>query len=515
MLEGLTNGFRNARQRLQGKKTLDESTIDSVLQDIRNSLLEADVEFGVVREFQAQVREKALGQVVQTRVKHDGEKHEVTAGEQFIKICHEELVDLMGGSQELDLTPGRDGLTRVMMVGLQGSGKTTTAGKLANLLKREGKSPLLVAADVYRPAAVNQLQVLGERLSVSVYHRAGASPPDLCSEGVDYAKANGHDVVIFDTAGRLTIDEQLMGELGDIRSRTSPENVLLVIDAMIGQDSVRTARTFHDRVSLDGVVLTKLDGDARGGAALSVRSVTGCPILFIGMGEGLDRLERFRPEGMADRILGFGDVVSLVEDFERVVDAEKAEEDAARMLSGQFTFTDFVEQLKTIKKMGPLKDVFEKLPFFNDMMPAGAMVDDRELVRVEAMIQSMTRGERDKPELLQSNSRCRRIAKGSGRTEKDVVDLYGRFKMMRDLMGAVGKQPGLLGNLPGFKQMGQLGRMKNMDMSQLMGGMPGMDAPKRKPKAAPVAMHGANLDAVRKARKRAKKKMKKSKRRRR
>tara|TARA_B100000029_G_scaffold282652_2_gene276534 strand:- start:3726 stop:4427 length:702 start_codon:yes stop_codon:yes gene_type:complete len=233
------------------------------------------------------------------------------------------------------------------------------------------------------------------------------------------------------------------------------------------------------------------------------------------MGEGLDRLERFRPEGMADRILGFGDVVSLVEDFERVVDAEKAEEDAARMLSGQFTFTDFVEQLKTIKKMGPLKDVFEKLPFFNDMMPAGAMVDDRELVRVEAMIQSMTRGERDKPELLQSNSRCRRIAKGSGRTEKDVVDLYGRFKMMRDLMGAVGKQPGLLGNLPGFKQMGQLGRMKNMDMSQLMGGMPGMDAPKRKPKAAPVAMHGANLDAVRKARKRAKKKMKKSKRRRR
>jgi signal recognition particle subunit SRP54 len=513
MLESLTSSFRQTRAKLQGKRVLDEATVDRTLAEIRNSLLEADVEFGVVREFLSRVREKSLGRVVQTKVQHKGQKRKIDAGDQFIKICHEELVALMGGSDALDLEPSRDGITRIMMVGLQGSGKTTTAGKLAKLLSEEGKKPLMVAADIYRPAAVNQLQVLGERIQVPVYHRPNTAPPDLCDEGVQEARRLGCDVVIFDTAGRLTIDQQLMSELGDIRSRTSPENVLLVIDAMIGQDSVRTAKAFHEKVPLDGVVLTKLDGDARGGAALSVRAVTGRPILFVGMGEGLSALERFRPEGMADRILGFGDIVGLAQDFERVVDAEKAEADAERMLRGEFTLTDFMEQLRVIKKMGSLKDVFEKLPFFNDMMPEGASLDGKELVRIEAMIQSMTAQERREPELLQDRSRCQRIGRGSGHKAEEVQDLYGRFSTMKNLMGAVGKQPGLLGKIPGFKQMGQLAQMKNMDMSQMFGDMSGGGVRQKK---APVALATVDMDAARRARKAAKaRKKKKGKKRRR
>jgi signal recognition particle subunit SRP54 len=371
----------------------------------------------------------------------------------------------------------------------------------------------MVAGDVYRPAAVEQLEVLGARLDVPVYHRPNATPPELCSEGVREAQTRGCDVVLFDTAGRLTIDSTLMQELTEIRQRTTPENTFLVIDAMIGQDSVRTARAFHDQVALDGVVLTKLDGDARGGAALSVRAVTGCPIVYVGMGEGLEQLEAFRPEGMADRILGFGDIVGLVQDFERVVDAEKAEADAERMLKGDFTFSDFLEQLRTIKKMGSMKDVFEKLPFFNEALPKGASVDDGELVRIEAMIQSMTSIERVQPELLMDDSRCRRIAKGSGRQVNEVRDLCGRFRMMKDMMGAIGKQPGLLGKLPGFKQMKQLGAMKNMDMSGLLGDFGDMgDAPR--PKKAPVAAQVGDMDEARRARRAAKKRVKSKKRRR-
>ena len=331
-------------------------------------------------------------------------------------------------------------------------------------------------------------------------------------QGVREAKAKGCDVILFDTAGRLTIDNTLMQELSDIRRRTAPENTFLVIDSMIGQDSVRTARAFHEQVALDGVVLTKLDGDARGGAALSVRAVTGCPIVYVGMGEGLDQLEAFRPDGMADRILGFGDIVGLVQDFERVVDAEKAEADAERMLSGDFTFSDFLEQLRTLKKMGSMKDVFEKLPFFNEALPKDANVDDGELVRIEAMIQSMTEKERLQPELLMDDSRCKRIAKGSGRQVNEVRDLYGRFKMMKDMMGAIGKQPGLLGKIPGFKQMKQLGAMKNMDMSGLLGEFGDMGG-MAKPKKPPVAVQLGSRDDARRARQAAKKRQSKKRRR--
>ena len=510
MFDNLTSGFRDVRERLQGKRTLDSEVIDATLKDIRIALLDADVELSVVRGFVEAVRSKAAGTVVQTRVEHKGEKHKISAADQFIKFCHEELVSLMGGGAERELEFGNDGIARIMVVGLQGSGKTTTVGKVARLLKEQGHRPLLVAADIYRPAAVQQLKVLGDRLDVPVYHRAETAPPDLCEQGVREAKTRGCDVVLFDTAGRLTIDNTLMQELSEIRRRTTPENTFLVIDSMIGQDSVRTARSFHEQVSLDGVVLTKLDGDARGGAALSVRAVTGCPIVYVGMGEGLDQLEAFRPEGMADRILGFGDIVGLVQDFERVVDAEKAEADAERMLKGDFTFSDFLEQLRTLKKMGSMKDVFEKLPFFNEALPKDANVDDGELVRIEAMIQSMTEKERLQPELLMDDSRCKRIARGSGRQTQEVRDLYGRFRMMKDMMGAIGKQPGLLGKLPGFKQMKQLGALKNMDMSGLFGEMGDM----AKPKKAPVVAQLGSRDDARKARKAAKKRAKSKKRRR-
>src|SRR5689334_2788453 len=281
-------------------------------------------------------------------------------------------------------------LTGVMMVGLQGAGKTTTAAKLARWFQKEGHRPLLVAADMQRPGAVEQLRVLGEKLELPVYSQEEGKPVEICFRAQAEARKLKCDVIIYDTAGRLAIDEQLMQELVDIKARVRPQNVMLVIDAMIGQDSVKTAAAFHERLSLTGVTLTKLDGDARGGAALSVKQVTGAPIRFAGMGEALDRLELFRADGMASRILGFGDIVGLMKDFEEVVDEEKAERDAKRMLKGQFTFDDFLEQLGMLQQMGPLQDMLEKLPFFADSMPEGFQVDDRELHKIKAIVSSMT-----------------------------------------------------------------------------------------------------------------------------
>ena len=328
MLETITKGFRSARHRLQGYRELDEDTLEEVLADIRTSLLEADVEFGVVKRFLAEVKAKALGEVVQLRATDSaGQTRKVSPQDHFIKICHDELLALMDPG-EPGIALKAKGPTTIMMVGLQGSGKTTSAGKLANLFKKEGKSVLMVAADVYRPAAIDQLKVLGQRLEVPVHSVPGMMPPDLCRTGLEEAKRIGADVVIFDTAGRLSIDQQLMDELATIRKQTPPDHVLLVIDAMIGQDAVTTAKHFNEKVGIDGVVLTKLDGDARGGAALSVKMVTGAPVKFVGMGEGLDKLEAFRAEGMASRILGMGDVVSLMNDFSKLVDEKKAEQDA-------------------------------------------------------------------------------------------------------------------------------------------------------------------------------------------
>jgi len=463
MLEILSKGFKSARASLSGKATLDESNIKDALREVRLSLLEADVEFNVVKRFLAAVEQKAIGEIVQTRVKGKGEPRHLGPADHFINICHDELESLMGPvDNELSFKSGT-GITTIMMVGLQGAGKTTTAGKIARQLLEDGRKPLLVAADIYRPAAIDQLQVLGRQLGVPVYSVPNASPPDLCQSALREARFNRNDVVIFDTAGRLTVDEVLMNELSEIRERTAPDNILLVLDAMTGQDAVRTASAFDQQLDLSGFVLTKLDGDARGGAAISVKEVTGKPIKFLGMGETLDKLEPFRPEGLASRILGMGDIVSLVADFEKVVDEKQAEEDAKKILSGDFTMVTFLEQIRTIKKMGSIKDVFEKMPFGSDMLPED--LDDKQLTRVEAVILSMTKAERSEPELLgQQPARTRRIAQGSGTTVKEVRDLVQRFFAMRNVMKQVGKQPGLLGNLPGFKQLNQLKQLRGANM---------------------------------------------------
>lgn len=493
MFEALTKGFRSARQRLSGEAELNESNIDEALKDVRISLLEADVEFRVTKSFLARVKETALGEVVKLKVKHKGKKHKLTPGEHFIKICQEELAKLMG-PVDTSINYSKKGPTGIMMVGLQGSGKTTTVAKLARKLQKDGKKPLLVAADVYRPAAIEQLQTLGEQIRMPVYAEPGESPPDICKRAAEHAMTKGRDVVIYDTAGRLTIDEPLMEELDQIKARAHPANIFLVCDAMIGQDAVNTAKSFNKRLDLTGVILTKLDGDARGGAALSIKEVTGKPIKYVGMGESLDRLEEFRPKGLASRILGFGDVVSLVKDFEEVVDAEKAEQDAERMLKGRFDMQDFVEQIRTLQKMGSLQDIIDKLPFFPDGLPEGMVIDDRELNKIEAIICSMTKQERAHPELFvvtsfeqirdrkgrkrgrkavsdYNLSRVRRVAHGAGRKESEVKELLVKFATMRQFMMAMGAQQGLLGKIPGFKNIARMKQLAGMDMQQMMKGM--------------------------------------------
>jgi signal recognition particle subunit SRP54 len=438
---------------LQGLRTLNEENLGEALQMIRVSLLEADVEFQVTRHFLDRVKEKALGEIVLTTVRHKDKKLSVSPGEHFIKLCHDELVALMGPADP-SLALSRKPVSSIMMVGLQGSGKTTTAAKLARHLVKQGQTPMLVAADVYRPAAVEQLKTLGSSLDIPVFTDGGSNPPEICAQSLQHAYDRGCNVVIFDTAGRLTVDENLMAELHSIQHRTSPDNILLVCDAMIGQESVNVARAFNERIPLTGSILTKLDGDARGGAAISIKDATGVPIKFVGMGESLERLEEFRPDGLASRILGFGDVVGLVKDFEEVVDEKKAEEDAQRMLEGHFDLSDFLEQIRTIKKMGPLQDVVEKLPFFSGGMPDGAVIEDAELVRTEAIINSMTPDERRKPEII-NPSRQRRIAIGAGRKESDVADLLQKFRDMKDLLAVMGggKVRGRMKRLKGLKKM--------------------------------------------------------------
>src|SRR5262250_1872859 len=498
MLETVTKGFRAARNRLAGKQEITPELVDESLRDIRVSLLEADVAFDVVKSFVARVREKAVGSTVQTTITDkQGRKHKVSAGDHFIKVCHDELEALMGPvDTSLKFKP-KGGVTTMMLVGLQGSGKTTTVGKLASYLEKKGRKPLLVAADIYRPAAVDQLQVLGERLGVPVFFQPDTLPPDLAVKGVEAARAQKCDVVLIDTAGRLAIDEQLMNELNLIKASVQPDDILLVCDAMIGQDAVRTAAEFDRRLALDGFILTKLDGDARGGAALSIKEVTGKPIKLLGMGEALDKLEEFRPDGLASRILGFGDIVGLMQDFEQVVDEKKAEEDAKKLLKGKFDMQDFLEQIRVIQKMGSLKDIFEKMPFFGGALPEGVNLDDRELKKIEAMISSMTREERTNPQVFVATTwedfmatsgrqakrrradfnpgRVKRVSRGSGRSEQEVKELLQKFAQMRQMMVQLGASTGLMGKIPGFKQFSQMKKLANMDINALMaagGGMP-------------------------------------------
>ena len=469
MLETVTKGFRSAKNRLQGKSEITETLVEESLRDIRISLLEADVAFNVVKKFVARVREKAVGEVVSVSLtSKQGKKLKVTPADHFVKICHDELEALMGPVDTRLAFKPKGHISGIMMVGLQGSGKTTTAGKLARHLLNEGKKPLLVAADIYRPAAVEQLKILGESLNVPVFHEPNTAPPELASKAWAFAKKEKLDVVIVDTAGRLAIDETLMQELESIKASVELDNILLVCDAMIGQDAVRTAAEFDARLAIDGFILTKLDGDARGGAALSIKEVTGKPIKFLGMGETMDRLEEFRPEGLAGRILGFGDIVGLMKDFEAVVDEQKAEEDAQKLLSGKFNMRDFVEQIRTIRKMGSLKSLLDKFPMFGELTEQ-MNPDEKELERIVVLFNSMTEAERQNPALI-NDSRAQRIAKGSGNKKQAVLELLQKFQMMQQVMGGIGKNPGLLGRLPGFKQLGQLSQMKNLDLGSLFGG---------------------------------------------
>jgi signal recognition particle subunit SRP54 len=484
VLETVSKGFKAARNKLKGRTEITPEVVDEALRDIRVSLLEADVAFDVVKRFVARVREKAIGEVVETKVKTEKGTLRVTPQDHFVKICHDELEALMGpvDTSLRDAPKGRP--TGIMMVGLQGSGKTTTAGKVANRLLRDGKKPLLVAADVYRPAAVEQLQALGQKLGVPVFHEAGVSPPEMCRRALAAAEKENAAAVIYDTAGRLAIDEELMVELEEIKKAVAPENILLVADAMIGQDAVKTASEFDRRLSLDGFILTKLDGDARGGAALSIKEVTGKPIKFLGMGEALDRLEEFRPEGLASRILGFGDIVGLVKDFEQVVDEETAEAEAQKILSGDFTLDDFVNQIQLVRKMGPLGELMEKFPLFGEL-PEGFQFDDKALGKIVAMVHSMTSEERHRPDSI-TDARVKRIAKGSGRTEKDVKDLLKQYNAMRGVMKQVGSAPGLLARLPGVKQLMQLRKLQGKGMEDVLG----EDA-----KAVEAAMQGGLVPA--------------------
>jgi signal recognition particle subunit SRP54 len=419
---------------LRGRGRLDEETISKAMREIRLALLEADVNFEVVRDFVAKVKERALGADV---------TKSLTPGQQVVKIVHEELTALMG-SGDSRLAFGRPP-TVILLAGLQGSGKTTAAAKLALLLRQEGKLPLLVAADLQRPAAIDQLEQLGRQIQVPVYRKDSQDAVDVARSGVQTAQSQGRDVVIVDTAGRLHVDEELMDELARVRDATKPTNVLLVLDAMTGQEAVNVAQAFLERVAFDGVVLTKLDGDARGGAALSVKAVTGKPIKLVSQGEKLEPLEWFHPDRMASRILGMGDVLTLIEKAEAAVEEDDQAAMEARLRKGEFTFDDFLASYRMLRKLGPLQGVLKLIPGLGKQLQ-GVDVDERQLARVEAAILSMTPQERRLPHLIDGSRRLR-IANGSGQTVQDVNKLITARKQMQKMMKQMGK--GKFPTLPG------------------------------------------------------------------
>ncbi|OYD06454.1 signal recognition particle protein [Paludifilum halophilum] len=422
--EGLSERLQSALSKLRGKGKVSESDVKAAMREVRLALLEADVNFKVVKDFVARVSERAVGQEVMKSL---------TPGQQVIKVVNEELTQLMGGQQsKLDLSSKP---SVIMMVGLQGAGKTTTTGKLAHHLKKQNKHPLLVAGDVYRPAAIRQLEVLGDQIGLPVFSLGDQeNPVEIAERGVAQAKEEGNDVVLIDTAGRLHVDETMMDELKAIREKVEPDEILLVVDAMTGQDAVNVAESFHQEMALTGVVLTKLDGDTRGGAALSVKSVTDCPVKFAGMGEKVDALEPFHPERMASRILGMGDVLTLIEKAEANVDEEKAKDLERKMRTQQFTFDDFLEQMDQVRNMGPLDELLGMMPGMGQMKGMkNLQVDEKQLTKVEAIIRSMTREEKQHPEVINA-SRRKRIAAGSGTTVQDVNRLIKQFSDMKKMM---------------------------------------------------------------------------------
>lgn len=429
MFETITDSFGKVFGGLLSRNRLTESNIDDALKEVRRALVDADVNFRVVRQFVGSVKEKALGAIL---------VRGVNPGEQFIKAVHDELIDLMGPeSSPLELNP--DGATVIMMCGLQGSGKTTTCAKLAAKLKSQGRQPMLVAADVQRPAAILQLQVLGEQVGVPVYTEAnGASPPEICRNAIGEGKKQGRDIIILDTAGRLHIDDELMSELEQIARGTSPHQILLVNDSMLGQDAVNSAKEFNDRLSIDGLILTKMDGDSKGGAALTIKQVTGKPVKFIGVGEKIDDLEIFHPDRLVSRMLGMGDIVTLVEKAQEKVDQDVALKMQRKVMKNRVTLEDLLTQFAQMEKMGPIQDLIKLIPGVANM-PGMDNFDPKEIRRFKGIIQSMTKQERLHPEFI-DGGRKRRIAKGSGSTPQDINRVLKEFQMMRKMLGGMTKK---------------------------------------------------------------------------
>jgi signal recognition particle subunit SRP54 len=430
MFESITGSLDTIFSKLRGKGRLTEENIKNGMREVRVALLEADTNYKVVKDFIQRVTERAVGEEV---VKS------VTPGQQIVKIVQDEMENLMGPVDSN--IPFLDGAaTIIMIVGLQGSGKTTTSGKLANMIMSKGRKPMLVAADVQRPAAIEQLKVLGKQLNIPVYSEKGINPVKICKGAVKFAKAENRDVIILDTAGRLHVDEELMLELKEIKGKIKPTQIFFVCDSMTGQDAVNSAKEFDAQLDFDGVILTKLDGDARGGAALSVKAVTGKPIKFVGVGEKLDKLEEFHPDRMASKILGMGDVVSLVEKAQKVMDVEEAEKLEKKLRENALTLDDFLSQLQQVKKMGPLKDIIGMIPGMGKKME-GVNVDEDQLGKVEAIIRSMTLEERMRPEIVEG-SRRHRIANGSGTKANDVSQLQKQFKQMKKMFRQFGSNDG-------------------------------------------------------------------------
>lgn len=425
VFEGLADRLQQTFKRLRGRGKLSEADVNEAMREVRMALLEADVNFKVVKDFVAKVKERSVGQEVMTSL---------TPAQHVIKIVNEELTFLMGGTQSRITISSRPP-TVIMLVGLQGAGKTTTAGKLALLLRKQNKRPLLVAADVYRPAAIKQLQVLGQQLDLPVFSvEDNKNPVAIAQQSIEYALSHTRDIVIIDTAGRLHINQELMDELVAIKGAVKPHEILLVVDAMTGQDAVTVAESFNADLGIDGIILTKLDGDARGGAALSVKAVTGRPIKFAGMGEKLDALEPFHPDRMASRILGMGDVLSLIEKAQTSIDLEQAKEMEKKLRKESFTLDDFLEQLQQVKKLGPLDQVLSMLPGMGNLKQLqDVKIDEKELAQTEAIIRSMTRAERRDPSII-NGSRRKRIALGSGTKVQSVNKLLKQFTEAKKMM---------------------------------------------------------------------------------
>jgi signal recognition particle subunit SRP54 len=442
MFENLSDRLERAVKTLKGQGKISEINVNETVREVRRALLDADVNYKVAKEFTDQVKQAAIGQQVLTSI---------TPGQLFIKVMNDELIKLMGGKHE-GISFANRPPTVILMAGLQGSGKTTFSGKLANMLKEQGRSPLLVACDVYRPAAIDQLGVLGRQIGVEVYSEPeNKNPVQIAQNGIDHARKQAKDVVIIDTAGRLAVDEEMMNEIAAVKKAISPHEILFVVDAMTGQDAVNTAKAFNDRLDFSGVVLTKLDGDTRGGAALSIRAVVNKPVKFVGTGEKMDGIDRFHPDRMASRILGMGDVVTLVERAQAQFDQAESEKLERKLRKNQFDFEDFLQQLQTIKKMGNLTDLIGMIPGMGKAAK-NVDIDDKDFKRIEAIIQSMTRKERQKPEMI-DGSRRKRIAMGSGTSIQDVNQLLKQFQDMKKMMKTMNKLAGSGRKLQSINQL--------------------------------------------------------------